>query len=362
MGGVEFDTGVLQSELSGTLGEDVVDVTVLHDGLNLSLGIDTVVEENAYVLRRPNKFRDSDGFLDIHREYRVLEQLRHTPVPAPEPVALDDGASVLEGPFLITTYVEGEAVALGSFLPDRFRHPAARQQFGEIVVEKLADLHTLDTEPFSDVCERNSLRGQVEEVIDRMEAATRVTGHDPPAVWDVAEWLRDNVPAESKTAVCHGDFRPGNILFVGEDRPQVSGVIDWETTWLGDPRTELGYLLLRWRDEGDPTPPIEEIAARHPEAEVTEALTGDDAPGVAPYTTRPGSPTRRELVERYEAETGIAFEHDPFYRTLAAFDLAAIWEDIYREQLESCSAGQWEAKIEYLLHIAESIACGDHTL
>lgn len=358
----EVDIGVLQSELSGILGEDVVDVTVLHDGLNLSLGIDTAAEEDAYVLRRPNKFRDSDGFLDVRREYRVLEHLRPTPVPAPEPVALGDGDSVLVDPFLITTYVEGETVPLGSLLPDRFRHPAARQRFGEVVVETLADLHTLDTEPFSDVCEQLSLRSHLEAVIDRMETATSATGHEPPAVWEVAEWLRDHVPAESKTTVCHGDFRPGNILFVGEDRPRVGGVIDWETTWLGDPRTELGYLLLRWRDEGDPTPSLEEIAARHPEAAVTEELRGDDAPGVAPYTTRPGSPTRRELTEHYEAETGIAFEHERFYRTLAAFDLAAIWEDIYREQLESGSAREWEPNIEYLLLVGESIACGDHTL
>jgi aminoglycoside phosphotransferase (APT) family kinase protein len=121
-------------------------------------------------------------------------------------------------------------------------------------------------------------------------------------------------------------------------------------------------MLLRWRDEGDPTPPVEETAARHPDTDVTEELTGDDAPGVAPYTTRPGSPTRRELTERYETATGIPFEHDRFYRTLAAFDLAAIWENIYREQLGSDSAGQWEPSIEYLLLVGESIACGDHTL
>ncbi|MFC7057393.1 hypothetical protein [Halovenus salina] len=95
---------------------------------------------------------------------------------------------------------------------------------------------------------------------------------------------------------------------------------------------------------------------------MVDELTGDDAPAVAPYTTKPGSPTRQELVERYEAATGIDFEHDQFYRTLAAFDLAAIWEDIYRDQLESGSAGEWEPNIEYLLLVAESIVRGEYTL
>jgi aminoglycoside phosphotransferase (APT) family kinase protein len=358
----EVDIEELRAELSDVLDEDVVDLDVLHDGLNLSVGIDTASEANAYVLRRPNKFRDSDGFLEIQQEFRVLENLRHTPVPAPDPVALVDDSSAIDGPLLITTYVEGAPVHLGSSLPDRFQQPAARQRFGETLVETLADLHTVDTEPFNDVCEHNSLREQVSDVIDRMEAATQSTGHEPPAAGDVAEWLRESVPADSRTAVCHGDFRPGNILFVGADKPQVGGVIDWETTWLGDPRTELGYLLLRWRDEQDPTPPVDRIAARHPDANVSDALTGDTPPGVAPYSTRPGSPTRQELVARYEAETGIGFTHDRFYRTLAAFDLAAIWEDIYREQGDSASAGQWEPKIEYLLRTAEGIARGDHPL
>jgi aminoglycoside phosphotransferase (APT) family kinase protein len=209
------------------------------------VGLDTAAEANAYVLRRPNKFRDSDGFLDVRQEYRVLKRLRPTSVPAPEPVLLVEDCSALESPFLLTTYVGGTAIGLGSLPPERFRYPDARERLGRVVVETLADLHTVDVEPFADVCERKSVRVMVDETIDRMETAMDATGHRPPGFRDVASWLRDNAPAESTTAVCHGDYRPGNILFVGDDVPEVSGVVDWETAWLGDPRTELGYLLLR---------------------------------------------------------------------------------------------------------------------
>jgi aminoglycoside phosphotransferase (APT) family kinase protein len=107
---------------------------------------------------------------------------------------------------------------------------------------------------------------------------------------------------------------------------------------------------------------VDAIATRHPERDVTDELTGDDAPGFAPFTANPGSPTRRELVERYEDETGIEFEHDRFYRALAALDLAAIWKDIYRGQRESGSAGQWEPSIEYMLLVADSFSCGEYEL
>jgi aminoglycoside phosphotransferase (APT) family kinase protein len=361
MDDVDIDGTALRSQLSAALGADVVDVAVLHDGLNLSLALGTAAEDDAYVLRRPNKFRDSDGFLDVRREYSVLDRLQHTSVPAPEPVFLGESDTILDDPFLVMTYADGTAVPLGTSLPERFQAPAARQQFGEIVVETLADLHTVDVGPFTDICEPRSPGDQVEEVIDRLETATAATGHEPPGCWAVADWLRENVPTESRTAVCHGDFRPGNILFVGDDRPAVSAVVDWGTTCLGDPLTELGYLLLRWRDDGDPTPPVEEIVARHPDTE-RDDLTGDSAPAVAPYSTSPGSPSRRELVDRYEKRTGTEFDHDRFYRALAAFDLAAIWADIYRTQLDSRSAEEWEPNIEYLVALAESITSGEFSL
>jgi hypothetical protein len=47
-----------------------------------------------------------------------------------------------------------------------------------------------------------------------------------------------------------------------------------------------------------------------------------------------GYPSRRALVERYEAVTGIEYEHDRFYRALAVFKLAALGEMFFRRHLE----------------------------
>jgi len=358
----DIDTASLRSQLSEALGATVVDITVLHDGLNLSLSISTATENEAYVFRRPNRFRETDGFIDVQQEYCVLDRLQETPVPAPRPVLLGAETSVLADPFLIMTYVDGESVPLGSRLPERFRDPDARQRFGEVVIDTLADLHAVDVQPFTDVCRRRPPEDQLEEAIGRMEAATATTGHEPPGVQRVVDWLRTNLPADSETTLCHGDFRPANILFSGDTLPTVSGVLDWETAFLGDQLSELGYLLLRWRDRGDPTLPVEEIATRHPDTDVSETLSGNDAPGFAPFAVRPGSPTRQELVARYEGRTGRAFEHERFYRTLAAFVLAAVWEDIYRQQVESGSAADWEPRIEYMLLVADSIASGEYPL
>ena len=45
---------------------------------------------------------------------------------------------------------------------------------------------------------------------------------------------------------------------------------------------------------------------------------------------RKGYPSRRALADRYEAATGIDYDYDRFYRTLAVYKLAALGEMLYR--------------------------------
>lgn len=53
--------------------------------------------------------------------------------------------------------------------------------------------------------------------------------------------------------------------------------------------------------------------------------------------TQDGYLTRQELVERYEERTGIEFEHERFYRTLAVYKLAGLGEMFFRRHLEGNS-------------------------
>lgn len=357
----ELDLSSLASYFAAELDVTLVDTEVLHDGLNLSLALSTDDGER-YVLRRPNKFRHTAAFNDVTQEYRTLELLAETDVPAPKPVHVCTDESVVGDPFLVMSYLDGEVVPLGSSLPERFRNPAAREQVGNDLVDTLADLHSLDTEPFAAVCDHQSTRDEVTYATDRLESATAVTGHEPPRLREVADWLERNVPEQATTTVVHGDFRPANVHFGSTDRPELVGVLDWETAGLGDPLVELGYLLLRWRDDGDPTPSLDGIKRRHSNDEVIRDLHETNERGLAPFTNRPGSPSRRDLVERYEARTGIAFEHERFYRALAAFVLATVWADLHRYQVEAGEESDWEPYVEYMSLLAYSIASGEHML
>lgn len=358
----DIDTTSLESFLSEELDEVVVETEVVHDGLNLSLAISTEDDEQAYILRRPNKLRHTESFNGLKQEYRILQRLRDTAIDAPDPILVCDDDSVIGDPFLVMTYLDGETIPLGSDLPERFRNTTARDKVATHLIDTLADLHSLDVESFEGVCERQPIREQVTRITDQLDAATRVTGHDPPALWDIADWLQRNVPPDSKTTLIHGDYRPSNVLFAGTDQPEITGVLDWETAFLGDPLTELGYLLLRWRDDNDPTPPLDELTARYSNEDVIQDLNETNQHGIAPFTNKPGSPSRRELVTRYEDETGISFENERFYRALAVFMLATVWEDLHRYQIEAGMESDWEPYVDYMSMIADSIVSGEFQL
>ena len=98
------------------------------------------------------------------------------------------------------------------------------------------------------------------------------------------------------------------------DDPELVGVFDWEMSTLGDPLTDLGWLLSFWRDPKDPAPAAPGMGTR--------------------ITEREGYPTRRELVDRYEERTGIEYENDRFYRALAVYKLAALGEMFFARYLQ----------------------------
>jgi aminoglycoside phosphotransferase (APT) family kinase protein len=354
----------LEACLADELGERVTDTEVLDGALNVMVAVSTESTENAYVARQASEMRDSDLFVDLDREYRVLSALADTDVPAPEPVAYCEDESVLSDPFVVTTFLDGESVPVGSSLPERFQTEAGRQRVGEELVDALADVHAVPVERFEGVCERYTPLEQVEQFADRLDRATDASGRNLPDLWYVVDWLRDHAPPEHETRLTHGDFKSGNVFFADSTLPEITGVFDWETATLADPRTELGYLLFYWRDDGDPAPGLDAIRDQYDD-DYPDAVAEVEAAaehGFYRYANRPGSPSRRELVERYEARTGLSFEHDRFYRAHAALGLAAVWEDIHGRQVEAGENSDWEPLLDYTAAVTRSVVDGKFDL
>jgi aminoglycoside phosphotransferase (APT) family kinase protein len=58
---------------------------------------------------------------------------------------------------------------------------------------------------------------------------------------ELCDRLLDRLPGDEAPAVLHGDYRLANMLFVGS---RLTGVIDWEIWSLGDPRSDVAWLLM----------------------------------------------------------------------------------------------------------------------
>jgi aminoglycoside phosphotransferase (APT) family kinase protein len=283
------------------------------------------------VVRRPPPGETAEKAHDVLREYRVVDALQDTAVPLPNTVLACDDHSVIGSDFYVMDRLEG--VVAREAEPERFATPSHRAAVGNGLVDTLAAIHQVDYEAVglgdfghpAGFAQRQ-VRRWTEQLMWAFD--TTAEQREVPELYDVMEWLEDEAPSDHPHTLVHGDYKLDNVMFRlegaggppddrtaegGDDLPSITGVFDWEMSTLGDPRTDLGWMLVYWRDAGDPSPLAPEFGPQ--------------------FTDREGYPTREDLVDRWEAATGYEFEHERFYRTLAVYKLAGLGEMFYARHL-----------------------------
>lgn len=273
------------------------------------------------VVRRPPPGDVAETAHDVLREYRVIDALQETSVPVPTTVLACEDHDVLGSDFYVMERIAGDVIR--SAEPDRYQRPAARRAIGTELVETLAAIHTVeyDAVGLGDLGHPPGFtERQVRRWSEQLMWAFEVTAEEREIeqLYDVMEWLQSNVPDSTPATLIHGDYKLDNVMYAGDD-PEIVGVFDWEMSTLGDPFTDLGWLLSYWWDAGDPDPP-----------DATRTLSATFMQGEDYHT-------RRELIDQYEAATGFTFENDRFYRALAVYKLTALGEMFFRRFLEGNS-------------------------
>ena len=329
------DEDALYDYLAGELGEPAdYDVRRHQEGhsnetLFVSWG------DRELVLRRPPPGETADTAHDVLREYQVVDALQETDVPVPPTVLACDDHDVIGSDFYLMERVEGHVLRESE--PSDFATPERREGIGKELVDTLVEIHSLDYESVG-LDEFGYPPGftdrQVRRWSEQLTWAFDVTAdeREVPQLYEITGWLVDNVPEDHPQTLVHGDYKLDNVMYAPLSDPdgktgsdgktgagdvELASVFDWEMSTLGDPLTDLGWMLSYWRDPKDPEPAVPELTAT--------------------FMEREGYPTRRELVERYEAATGFAFENERFYRTLAVYKLAALGEMFFRRYLEGNS-------------------------
>jgi aminoglycoside phosphotransferase (APT) family kinase protein len=64
-----------------------------------------------------------------------------------------------------------------------------------------------------------------------------------PVVEEAYRWAASHEPEPVEPCLVHGDYRIGNCLV---DGGRVTGVLDWELSFVGDFRFDLGYMSLAY--------------------------------------------------------------------------------------------------------------------
>ncbi|MFP4624997.1 MAG: phosphotransferase family protein [Natronomonas sp.] len=280
------------------------------------------------VLRRPPAGETGDAAHDVLREYRVMDALQETPIPVPTTVAGCTDHDVIGADFYLMERLHGDVIRDEE--PDRFATPDQRGELSERFVDTLAEIHTLDPASVG-LDELGHPDGYTERQVERwtqqLQWAFEVTAEDRtvPKLGEAAKWLESNVPDDYDHTLVHGDYKLDNVMFGPGTPPEIVGVFDWEMCTRGDPSMDLGWLLVYWPEASDPEP--------------TDSMTTQ-------IPRLDGYPTRRELLDRYEARTGVSFDHDRFYRAFGTFKMASACEMMYRRYLEGNSDNPSYPKME----------------
>ena len=261
------------------------------------------------VLRRPPRPPLPPSAHDVLREGRLQLALAELGVRVPRIVALCE-EDALGQPFYVMEHLDGDVVT--DVLPPLLEaHETERRAAVEDLVEALVEIHAADVAspalaPF--VRPGSFLERQVRRWSGLWDAAAT---RDIPDFTTVGRWLADNLPEERERTVVHGDFRLGNVMLSRTSPAHVLAVLDWEMGAIGDPRTDVGYLLATYSDGSA--------------AERTLQLS--------PVTARPGFPTRAELVERYTERSGRELDELPWFEALALWKSVVFCEAIYQRWL-----------------------------
>jgi aminoglycoside phosphotransferase (APT) family kinase protein len=231
---MKLDIGELLDRATLAADAPVRDLEQLHGGVS-SLTYSAYLDDRRVVIKVAPPGLAPVRNRDVLRQARVLTALADAPgVNVPEVLVEDAGTP----PFFIMGFVAGDSYEPKKDIAEDPPSPETVRARALACAEMLARLQQAPPpagEP----------EIPLREELDRWE---RLYATVPEELHhgqrELYERLAATVPAPLAPAILHGDYRIGNMQFDGE---RLAAIIDWEIWSLGDPRTDLAWLLT-WLD------------------------------------------------------------------------------------------------------------------
>lgn len=257
------------------------------------------------VLRRPPFGNQVKSAHDMSREYRVLSRLWKVYPKAPRPYFICEDESVIGAPFYVMEKRSGIVIRKAGA---NSASAAVMHSLCLALVDNLAALHAVDLEAAGLANLGKPVGYVARQVNGWVDRYAKARTDDAPEMDRVGEWLQTQQPTESGAALIHNDYKFDNLILDAADWTRIVAVLDWEMATVGDPLMDLGATLGYWIEAGDPP-------------DIQQAAMGP--------TAAAGCLTRRQVVDRYEAATGIQVPDPAYYYCFGLYKIAVIVQQIY---------------------------------
>lgn len=258
----------------------------------------------------------------IDREFRVISALAGTSVPVPKALFYCEDRAVIGTPFYGMERLEGrvfhDCTLPGVSRDERLKmYASVAQTLGALHAVKPSDVGLGDFgRPggyFTRQIARWSRQWQESKEGESKEGESR-TDEDAHMERLIA-WLPAHVPEDDVSAIVHGDFRIGNLMF-HPSAPRVIAILDWELSTLGHPLADLAHIAMAWATGPDEY----------------GGLRGLDLEAL-------GIPDLARFAAQYQENAGHGAQLTPFHQAFALFRWAAIFEGIaYRARSGTANA------------------------
>ncbi|WP_138494481.1 phosphotransferase family protein [Paenibacillus pinistramenti] len=161
-------------------------------------------------------------------EWKLLNLLHAAGIPVPKPYFADESANLLPAPYIVIEFIEGQTRTEPADV-----HPLVRKM-GDVLAKihshKFSE-HDLSFLPAQEHAAASLIAARPAKLDDSLsEGRIRDTLEQ---VWPP--------PQKNKSALLHGDFWPGNLLWKVD---QIAAVIDWEDAGCGDPLSDFANARL----------------------------------------------------------------------------------------------------------------------
>ncbi|MEN3792519.1 phosphotransferase family protein [Fulvimarina sp. MAC3] len=254
------------------------------------------------VLRKQPQGELARGAHRIDREYRVMEGLSKTDVPVPAMILYHEDDALLGTPFYLMDEVDGRVFHTAAM---DGASPKARREMYLSLADTLAKLHAADYEAVGlGTFGRSNeyFARQIALWSGQLEAST---GEAIPELETLSDWVKANQPEDDGlSAIAHGDFRVGNMMYAPEGTDIVA-VLDWELSTIGHPLADLAFCCLPWHTSSDEYGGILDL----------------DIPAL-------GIPTEDEFIARYRETMPQVPPPSAFHIAFALFRFAVIFVGI----------------------------------